>query len=646
MTTRAVSSLPGDPAIRRATTLVAIVLCMLALSSAGYAATNDGAGEAAMVLAMLVLPLLYVVPATRQSWLRYRYPLLAAQAVLTGLPFFLFGSNWTPGPSGWLTGLVLLTIPPPVSWLLAAALAVAEETVRLYVVGLPFHPGAASAEWTVVAFALNALTLFGLARLADLVAAVHAARDELADRALSAERARAADSLRAAVGDRLTAAAGRATAALRAMGSDSAQAREHVAATAVAARQALAEVREVAARYRDAARPEAAPTLAPVTLAPRLAQGVLVAVVCGVAVQDVVDVAYNINNVPTGNFSATVVGWTAANAAALVALQLRHSWPSRGASRPPGWPATLGLQALLTYALVPVTGWWPLVMCGFLAGSALLLCPAPLNRLAFAAVIVSVPVVWAIIPEPQLTSLEEWLGAALFLTAADVVLGLLVYGLTRLAWMAVQLEDLRGSLARKAVLGERLRLARDTHDLLGLGLSAIAMKADLIGRLMDRDDTRADREIAELARICAAARADMRLVTGEARDLPLDAEIAAARDVLTSVGIDVRARVGAAPGSEGGSVLVPVVREAVTNILKHSRASYCVLEMTVDAGRLRLLIGNDGVGGDDGAASLGEVGRAGSGLGNLAARVEAAGGRLVAGLDASGFRLVAEIPLG
>src|SRR6202012_2315145 len=133
----------------------------------------------------------------------------------------------------------------------------------------------------------------------------------------------------------------------------------------------------------------------------------------------------------------------------------------------------------------------------------------------------------------------------------------------------VRLENLRGELARKAVAGERLRMARDTHDLLGLGLSAIAMKADLIGKLIGRNDARAAEEIAELARICATARADMRLVAGEARDPPLDAEFGAPRDVLTSVGIDVRMRMTADPPPEAALVLVPVLREAVTNILKH-----------------------------------------------------------------------------
>ena len=74
---------PGDPAVRRATTLVIVVMCLLALAEAGYGASNDGAGEALIDAAMVVLPLLYVVPATRPLWLRHRYPLLAVQAALT-----------------------------------------------------------------------------------------------------------------------------------------------------------------------------------------------------------------------------------------------------------------------------------------------------------------------------------------------------------------------------------------------------------------------------------------------------------------------------------------------------------------------------------------------------------------------------------
>jgi two-component system sensor histidine kinase DesK len=474
---------------------------------------------------------------------------------------------------------------------------------------------------------------------------VHAARDELAEAAVTAERVRAADSLRAAIGGRLAEAAGRSAAALQAITGNPPLAREHIAATVVTAREALGEVREVAARYWDAPWPEAAvPAELGELPAPRIAQAVLVVTLCGLAGLYPFFVAKNDLGVP-GGYSTLVVAWTIADAVALVILQLRHSWPSRGFVRPRGWPATLLLQAVLTYALVPATGWHPMIMCGLLAGSALLLIPATPGRITFAAVIASIPVLWAVKPPQTVTTLEATLGGMLFLTVESAALGLLVYGLTRLAQLAVQLERLRGELARKAVAGERLRVARDTHDLLGLGLSAIAMKADLIGKLIGRDDPRAGEETAELARICATARADVRLVAGEARDLPLDAELAAAGDVLASAGIDVSMRVSADPPPETAAVLVPVVREAVTNILKHASARCCTLQLTADGtGKLQLLISNDGSD-DSGSAPLATADRSGNGLRNLAARLEAVGGQLTAAREDGTFSLSVELPL-
>jgi two-component system, NarL family, sensor histidine kinase DesK len=398
----------------------------------------------------------------------------------------------------------------------------------------------------------------------------------------------------------------------------------------------------VAARYRNAPWPEAAPGAPGELVAPRLAKAVLVVVLSGLALLYLLFVADNVHGVP-GGYRPLVVIVTVADAIALVILQLRHSWPSRGVARPRGWPLTLFPQAVLTYALIPLTGWHPLIMLGFLAGSALLLIPAAPGWVAFAAVIASLPALFAVKPIAGLSTLQ-WVGATVFLTLDSAALGLLVYGLTRLAQLAAQLADLRGELARKAVVGERLRMARDTHDLLGLGLSAIAMKADLIGKLIGRDDARAGEEIADLARICATARADVRLVAGEARDPALDAELAAARDVLASAGIEVRLHVGADPPPAAAAVLVPVLREAVTNILKHSRASYCVLELSAEPGRLLLSISNDGTD-NAGGGPLAAAGRAGDGLRNLAARLEAAGGRQTATREDGTFSLAVELPL-
>ena len=114
------ATVPDEPAVRRATALVAVVLCLLAVADAGDGSTDGGAGEVPMAVAMVILPLLYVSPATRPWWLRHRYLLLAVQAVLTWVPFALFGQNWAPGPLGWLAGLVLLTVPSPATpWLVS-----------------------------------------------------------------------------------------------------------------------------------------------------------------------------------------------------------------------------------------------------------------------------------------------------------------------------------------------------------------------------------------------------------------------------------------------------------------------------------------------------------------------------------------------
>src|ERR1700722_2261217 len=114
----------AEPAVRRATALVTVVMSLVTISEAGLGTADGGLGEVPMIAALLVLPLLYVVPGTRPLWLRHRYLLLAAQAALTYGPFAIFGAEWAP--SGWLAGLVLLTVPVPASWF-AAAIAAAVE---------------------------------------------------------------------------------------------------------------------------------------------------------------------------------------------------------------------------------------------------------------------------------------------------------------------------------------------------------------------------------------------------------------------------------------------------------------------------------------------------------------------------------------
>ncbi len=299
---RAGSAAQGAAASRRASAVVVAFLGLLLVAKTAGAVDSSGPDSVPFVVALFVLPLLYVVPATRHWWTARRWWLLGAQAVLTYLPFIVFGSSWVAGVSGLLAGLVLLTVAAPASWLLFGALTAAEAIVRIGLVGLPVGVGASAAVWIVVAFGDDVFALFGLARLADMVANVHAARSELADLAISRERLRAAGSLRSAVGERLTAVSDRATAALQVAGRSQARARELITEAGVLARQALAEVRGTTVRYRGPTRPEepAGPGTDAV-LAPRLALTVRVVVLCGYWAQ-------TLNNMLGAHLGAAVTG--------------------------------------------------------------------------------------------------------------------------------------------------------------------------------------------------------------------------------------------------------------------------------------------------------------------------------------------------
>jgi two-component system sensor histidine kinase DesK len=286
---------------------------------------------------------------------------------------------------------------------------------------------------------------------------------------------------------------------------------------------------------------------------------------------------------------------------------------------------------------------FPVAVIGLLAGSVLLLVPDWRRWAAYAAVVISWAALYTVTPLRGYSAADRGAFVTVYEGAVIALFGLSVYGLSRLAALARELEGLRGELNRMAAVRERLRVGRDVHDLLGLGLSAVALKADLIAALIGRDDARAAAEIGEMGRICAEAQADVRRVTGPGTRLSLAAEAAAAQQILASAGIAVTVDL---PGQRlpdvADEVLAPVLREAVTNILRHSAATACTIEARASGGTLWLRVGNDGVGPP--ADSTGAGG--GRGLPNLAARVRAAGGQFIAGAADGVFELTAQIPLG
>ena len=190
-------------------------------------------------------------------------------------------------------------------------------------------------------------------------------------------------------------------------------------------------------------------------------------------------------------------------------------------------------------------------------------------------------------------------------------------------------------IARLAVSEERLRFSRDLHDILGHSLTAISVKAGLAARLVHRDPARAGVEIADVERLAREALADVRETVAGYRTVTLVAELARARAALSAAGIeaDLPGAVDEVPGARR-ELFGWVVREGVTNVVRHSGAHRCVVRVAPD----RVSVADDGSGCAGGAA----VG--GSGLSGLRERVTAAGGELVAGSGPEGgFRVEATV---
>lgn len=211
-----------------------------------------------------------------------------------------------------------------------------------------------------------------------------------------------------------------------------------------------------------------------------------------------------------------------------------------------------------------------------------------------------------------------------------------------------QLRDAQGEIARlaaaDAVVEERLRFARDLHDLLGHSLSVIVLKAELSRRLLDHGSPdRALAEVTDLEQIARRALEEVREAVTGYRARSLADELDRARTALEAAGVAVHSTVTAAAlPPDIDDLLAWIVRESATNIVRHSRARRAAIELTAGDDAIRLVIHNDGVAAERTASDE----PAGSGLVGLRERVAEAGGRLTAVAQADGFRVTAIVPLG
>jgi two-component system sensor histidine kinase DesK len=199
-----------------------------------------------------------------------------------------------------------------------------------------------------------------------------------------------------------------------------------------------------------------------------------------------------------------------------------------------------------------------------------------------------------------------------------------------------KLHMAQNELEQMAALAERERIARDLHDVLGHTLSVIVLKAELAGRLIERDPGRAAQEIADVEKTARTALTEVREAIGGYRSRGLPAEMENARNTLAAAGVSLACE-STLPQLDAAqeTVVCLAVREAVTNIVRHAQATHCRMRFATNGeNHCSLAIEDDGT-----HPMLQE----GNGLRGMRERVEAMGGHFAIENNL-GTRLLIELP--
>src|SRR2546421_4118379 len=304
-----------------------------------------------------------------------------------------------------------------------------------------------------------------------------------------------------------------------------------------------------------------------------------------------------------------------------------------------GWMLLLGGMMSLTLG----EPWLMLFIYTSISTGALL----PTRLAAWAVPLVSLTMLGL----AKVTHAGNWTIAGLFFPA--LLGGGAMMSVAHMGRMVRELREARETVAHLAANEERLRLARDLHDLLGHSLSLITLKSELAGRMLPARSEDAAKQVADIEQVSRQALADVRKAVSGYRSPTLRVELAGVRTALRTAGVEARI----APsldlpaqqqfpglGAEEEGALAWALREAVTNVVRHSGAKRCDLSLDevwdADGSHyLRLDVADDGRGPARGH-------RAGNGLKGLEERLMLAGGRLETGSSGrGGFCMKAYVPL-
>jgi len=609
-----------------------------------------GLVAAAAVLAMcLPLHLRHVVYALRGQRAPYSGWSLLAMAVLMAWATVAVSSGWAWMLSS-LAVSVLLTLRPPWSLLCFGAVLVAA-----YVEGAPTFRGdvaSSTALYLAAAVAFRSVCLFAVIRLVAEVRSLDRAREDVARAAVEHQRADTALRLTRSLVPDLEDVARRAEDLPPAT-----FARDEVAVLVGDARRLLGEVRAVVTRTRgagdqraladagrllrgDALSAEPGPAAAEspaasLTSSIRRSLVLLVfvrVVVLAMLLAFAVGVAYPSALPAWASIAilliASVEFWRALRTAFAKGPD-RQPWPAAGVTavhvvtllfvEPPAQFAFAGVL-VAAVAAQEVRGRWRVAAVGV---PLLLMIGAGLVDLASTG------------PSPAEVS---WY-LAYTLAVYSLGAGSLIAS-ARLVGAVRALEATRAVLAAQAVDAENRRFARDLHDTLVQSLSAVALTGEVALRLVDRAPAAADRELDHLRAVAAGLAEDARRVGEDQRAVTLAGETQVAVQLLRAAGVEADVRVEVTPATAQADALLGwAVREAATNVVRHSTATRCAIAVTEQDGHVGLLVVNDGV------PPQPPDRERGTGLAGLADRARALRGSVLAEADDDGeFQLRVRVP--
>ena len=324
--------------------------------------------------------------------------------------------------------------------------------------------------------------------------------------------------------------------------------------------------------------------------------------------------------------------------AALLAYSAIYAWYCLRGHRtrdPRVTLATIAVLTLLALALdhlsgLPANNYFliPLLIAGFSL--------RPKSALITFAVVGAISV-FEVILLARLPTAQVALAAVLVVPGV-VLFGCSAMGLRYLLVTLAELRSARSEIAQHAAEQERSRIARDLHDLLGHSLSVITLKGEVATRLLPEGAPGVD-DVRDMLGLSRQALQEVREAVSGYRKPTLATELMVAKVALLAAGVEIEVKqdIGALD-RETEAVLGWVIREATTNVIRHSGAKHCDIALTRDDGHLQIEVTNDGWRVPQAPA--------GNGLRGIEERLSALGGRLdTSALSSAGFRLFATVPI-